>query len=54
MSKIVNLLKLKDYITLTGTTLGLIAVLLVTLGGRAYVSLGFFLDFILVLCSAHK
>ncbi|MBN1214284.1 MAG: CDP-alcohol phosphatidyltransferase family protein [Candidatus Lokiarchaeota archaeon] len=43
MSKIVNLLKLKDYITLTGTTLGLIAVLLVTLGGRGYVSLGFFL-----------
>ncbi|MBY9005291.1 MAG: CDP-alcohol phosphatidyltransferase family protein [Candidatus Lokiarchaeota archaeon] len=43
MSKIVNLLKLKDYITLTGTTLGLIAVLLVTIGGRAFVSLGFFL-----------
>ncbi len=43
MSKIVDLLKLKDYITLTGTTLGLITVIIVTLGGRTLVSLGFFL-----------
>lgn len=43
MSKIVNLLKLKDYITLTGTTLGLIAVLIVSLGGRGFVSWAFFL-----------
>jgi CDP-diacylglycerol--serine O-phosphatidyltransferase len=43
MSKIVDLLKLKDYITLTGTTLGLITVIMVTLGGRALVSFGFFL-----------
>jgi len=43
MSKIVDLLKVKDYITLTGTTLGLITVIIVTLGGRALVSLGFFL-----------
>lgn len=43
MSKITDLLKLKDYITLTGTTLGLIAVMLVTIGGRALISWGFFL-----------
>jgi len=43
MSKIVNLLKLKDYITLTGTTLGLIALLIATFGGRGYISLAFFL-----------
>ncbi len=43
MSKIADLLKLKDYVTLTGTSLGIIAVSLVTIGGRAFVSLGFFL-----------
>ena len=43
MSKISELLKLKDYITLTGTTLGLIAVMFVTIGGRALISWGFFL-----------
>ncbi|TFF98019.1 MAG: hypothetical protein EU547_02785 [Promethearchaeota archaeon] len=43
MSKISELLKLKDYITLTGTTLGLIAVMLVTIGGRTLISWGFFL-----------
>ncbi|TXT58495.1 MAG: Archaetidylserine synthase [Promethearchaeota archaeon] len=43
MSKITKLLQLKDYITLTGTTLGLIAVMIVTIGGRALISLGFFL-----------
>jgi len=43
MSKIPSLLKLKDYITLTGTTLGLIAIVCAGLGTRSAISLGFFL-----------
>lgn len=42
MSTISELLKLKDYVTLTGTTLGLIALMLVTIGGRGLISWGFF------------
>ena len=41
--KILNLLKLKDYITLIGTTLGIIAIICACMGTRAYISLGFFL-----------
>jgi len=37
------LLKLKDYITLLGTTLGIIALVCATLGTREFLSLGFFL-----------
>jgi len=43
MSRIVDLLKLKDYITITGTTLGLIALMIGAIGGRAGISWGFFL-----------
>ncbi|TXT61035.1 MAG: Archaetidylserine synthase [Promethearchaeota archaeon] len=43
MSKITKLLKLKDYITLTGTTLGFIALVCATVGTREFLSLGFFL-----------
>jgi CDP-diacylglycerol--serine O-phosphatidyltransferase len=43
MSKITKLLKLKDYITLTGTTLGFIALVCATIGTREFLSLGFFL-----------
>jgi len=43
MSTIPSLLKLKDYITLTGTTLGLIAIVVGCLGMRSGISLGFFL-----------
>lgn len=43
MSKIPSLLKLKDYITLTGTTLGLVAIVCAGLGTRSAISLGFFL-----------
>lgn len=38
-----KLLKLKDYITLLGTILGIIALVCATLGTRAFLSLGFFL-----------
>ena len=38
-----KLLKLKDYITLLGTTLGIIALVCATLGTREFLSLGFFL-----------
>jgi CDP-diacylglycerol--serine O-phosphatidyltransferase len=38
-----KLLKLKDYITLIGTTLGIIALVCACLGSREYISLGFFL-----------
>ncbi|MFX1363792.1 MAG: CDP-alcohol phosphatidyltransferase family protein [Promethearchaeota archaeon] len=38
-----KLLKLKDYITLIGTTLGIIALICATLGSRELLSLGFFL-----------
>lgn len=43
MSKITKLLKLKDYVTLTGTTLGFIALVCATFGTRDFISLGFFL-----------
>lgn len=43
MSSIPSLLKLKDYITLVGTVLGVIAVALACLGERYFVSFGFFL-----------
>ncbi|MFW9990156.1 MAG: CDP-alcohol phosphatidyltransferase family protein [Candidatus Odinarchaeota archaeon] len=38
-----KLLKLKDYITLVGTTLGIIALICATIGTREFLSLGFFL-----------
>ncbi len=38
-----KLLKHKDYITLIGTTLGIIALVCASIGSRAYLSLGFFL-----------
>ena len=43
MSTIPSLLKLKDYITLTGTTLGLVALICGSFGTRGAISLGFFL-----------
>ena len=43
MSSIPKILKLKDYVTLTGTICGIIALLCADLGGLGYVSLGFFL-----------
>jgi CDP-diacylglycerol--serine O-phosphatidyltransferase len=42
-NKIPKLLKLKDYITLTGTTLGVIALVCASIGTRYFISLGFFL-----------
>lgn len=42
-NKIPQLLKLKDYITLIGTSLGIIALICACLGTRATISLGFFL-----------
>ncbi|MBA7698445.1 hypothetical protein ES703_107122 [subsurface metagenome] len=41
--KIPQLLKLKDYITLIGTSLGIIALICACIGTRAILSLGFFL-----------
>jgi len=41
-NRVVDLLKLKDYITITGTTLGLLSLIISTLGGRAYISWAFF------------
>jgi len=41
--KIPKILKLKDYITLIGTTVGILALICAALGGRAIISLGFFL-----------
>jgi CDP-diacylglycerol--serine O-phosphatidyltransferase len=38
-----NLLKLKDYVTLTGTILGLISLICASIGIKAAISLGFFL-----------
>ncbi|MFW9822651.1 MAG: CDP-alcohol phosphatidyltransferase family protein [Candidatus Thorarchaeota archaeon] len=38
-----KLLKLKDYITLVGTTLGIIALICACIGSRELISLGFFL-----------
>ncbi|MHA1196597.1 MAG: CDP-alcohol phosphatidyltransferase family protein [Promethearchaeota archaeon] len=43
MSSIPKLLKLKDYITLVGTTLGIIALACGAIGTRDIISLGFFL-----------
>lgn len=43
MSSIPNLLKFKDYITLSGTILGVIALILAGIGNRGTISLGFFL-----------
>jgi CDP-diacylglycerol--serine O-phosphatidyltransferase len=42
-TSIPKLLKLKDYITLIGTTLGIIALICACFGNRAFISLGFFL-----------
>ncbi len=43
MSSIPKILKLKDYVTLTGTTCGIVALICATLGGLGFISLGFFL-----------
>jgi len=43
MTSIPKLLKLKDYITLTGTTLGILALLCAVIGSRFFISWGFFL-----------
>lgn len=43
MTSIPKLLKLKDYVTITGTTLGIVALIVASLGGREYLSLAFFL-----------
>ena len=46
MSSIPKILKLKDYVTLTGTTCGIVALMCATLGGSGdlgFISLGFFL-----------
>ena len=42
-SSIPKLLKLKDYITLIGTSLGIISLICACIGTRAFLSLGFFL-----------
>ena len=43
MSSIPKLLKLKDYITLIGTSLGIIALVCACFGTNEFISLGFFL-----------
>lgn len=43
MSSLPKLLKIKDYITLTGTILGIIALIIGSFGGTAFISLAFFL-----------
>lgn len=43
MSSIPQLLKLKDYITLIGTSLGMISLICACIGSREFLSLGFFL-----------
>jgi CDP-diacylglycerol--serine O-phosphatidyltransferase len=43
MSSIPKLLKLKDYITLIGTSLGMIALVCACIGSREFLSLGYFL-----------
>ncbi|MFX1502524.1 MAG: CDP-alcohol phosphatidyltransferase family protein [Promethearchaeota archaeon] len=43
MSSIPKLLKLKDYITLIGTSLGIIAIVCACIGSREFLSLGYFL-----------
>jgi len=42
-TSIPKLLKLKDYVTLIGTTLGIIALICACIGSREFISLGFFL-----------
>jgi CDP-diacylglycerol--serine O-phosphatidyltransferase len=42
-TSILKLLKLKDYVTLIGTTLGIIALICACIGTREFLSLGFFL-----------
>jgi len=42
-TSIFKLLKLKDYVTLIGTTLGIIALICACIGTREFLSLGFFL-----------
>ena len=43
MTSIPKLLKIKDYVTLCGTTVGIIALLCAVIGTRDFLSLGFFL-----------
>jgi len=43
MTTIIKLLKIKDYVTLVGTTCGLMALIFALIGDRASISLGFFL-----------
>lgn len=43
MSTIPSLLKLKDYVTLIGTTCGMVALFCAAIGAREFISLGFFL-----------
>ena len=43
MTSIPKLLKLKDYVTLIGTTLGIIALIFAAIGSRFFISFGFFL-----------
>ncbi len=49
MSSMPKLLKLKDYITLIGTTCGLIALMCAVIGTREFISVGFFLCTITIL-----
>jgi len=42
MTSIPKFLKLKDYITLSGTTMGLLALICAVIGTRYFISLGFF------------
>jgi len=42
MTSIPKLLKLKDYITLSGTTMGILALICAVIGTRYFISLGFF------------
>jgi len=48
MSSLPKLLKLKDYVTLIGTTCGIIALVCATIGTREWISMGFFLVVIAV------
>lgn len=43
MNSIPKLLKIKDYVTLIGTTLGIIALIFAAIGSRFFISFGFFL-----------
>ncbi|TFG02789.1 MAG: hypothetical protein EU542_04155 [Promethearchaeota archaeon] len=46
MTSIPKLLKIKDYMTLCGTTLGILALLCASIGTRDFISIGFFLVFL--------